>query len=39
LTAVGPLRNVLMREGIEPGRSLKDLAETLRHPFSRKQAG
>lgn len=39
LTAVGPLRNVLMREGVEPGRGLKDLAETLRHPFRRKQAG
>ncbi|WP_137131195.1 UbiH/UbiF family hydroxylase [Rhizobium sp. FY34] len=39
LTAVGPLRNVLMREGIEPGRSLKELAASLRHPFHRKKAG
>ncbi len=39
LTAIGPLRNILMREGIEPGRSFKDLADTLRHPFSRKKTG
>lgn len=39
LTASGPLRNILMREGIEPGRSLKDLAGALRHPFNRQKAG
>ncbi|MCO5733732.1 UbiH/UbiF family hydroxylase [Rhizobium sp. SSA_523] len=39
VTAVGPLRNLLMREGIEPGGSLKDLAEALKHPFRRKKAG
>jgi 2-octaprenyl-6-methoxyphenol hydroxylase len=39
LTAVGPLRNLLMREGIEPGRSFRDLAESLRHPFRRQKAG
>ncbi|MFD1744266.1 UbiH/UbiF family hydroxylase [Rhizobium helianthi] len=39
LTAVGPLRNVLMREGVEPGRGLKELVDTLRHPFSRQKAG
>lgn len=39
LTASGPLRNILMREGIEPGRSLKDLADALRHPFNRQKAG
>ncbi|MBT9370040.1 UbiH/UbiF family hydroxylase [Rhizobium sp. CSW-27] len=39
LTAVGPLRNILMREGVEPGRSLKDLAAGLRNPFDRKKAG
>jgi 2-octaprenyl-6-methoxyphenol hydroxylase len=39
LTAVGPLRNVLMREGIEPGRSFKDMAESLRHSFHRQKAG
>lgn len=38
LTAVGPLRNILMREGVEPGRSLKDLAAGLRNPFDRKKA-
>lgn len=39
LTASGPLRNILMREGIEPGRSFKDLAESLRRPFNRQKAG
>lgn len=39
LTSIGPLRNVLMREGVEPGRSLKDLVDTLRHPFNRQKTG
>ncbi len=39
LTAIGPLRNVLMREGIEPGRSLREFAGGLRHPFSAKKTG
>lgn len=39
LTASGPLRNILMREGIEPGRSFRDLAEALRRPFNRQKSG
>lgn len=39
LTASGPLRNILMREGIEPGRSFRDLAEALRRPFNRQKTG
>ncbi|MGF9691433.1 UbiH/UbiF family hydroxylase [Rhizobium sp. 0TCS1.26] len=39
LTSVGPLRNILMREGIEPGRSLRDLIGVLRHPFDRQKTG
>jgi 2-octaprenyl-6-methoxyphenol hydroxylase len=39
LTAIGPLRNVLMREGIEPGRSLREFTDTLRHPFGSKKTG
>lgn len=39
LSAIGPLRNILMREGIEPGRSLREFAEGLRHPWNRKKTG
>lgn len=39
LTAVGPLRNILMREGVEPGRSLRDMASSLRTAFGRKKTG
>jgi 2-octaprenyl-6-methoxyphenol hydroxylase len=39
LTAIGPLRNLLMREGIEPGRSFREMATSLRRPFNRQKAG
>lgn len=39
LSAIGPLRNILMREGIEPGRSFREFAEGLRHPWDRKKTG
>ncbi|MDO1583628.1 UbiH/UbiF family hydroxylase [Rhizobium oryzicola] len=39
LTAVGPMRNLLMREGIEPGRSLRDFADGIRQSFQRKKTG
>ena len=38
LSALGPLRNVVMREGIEPGGALKALRGTLRERVARKQA-
>jgi len=38
LSALGPLRNVVMREGIEPLGSLKALREGLRERVARKQA-
>ncbi len=38
LSAIGPLRSVVMREGVEPGGSWKAVRETLRERVSRKQA-
>jgi 2-octaprenyl-6-methoxyphenol hydroxylase len=38
LSALGPLRSILMREGIEPGGSLKAFREGLRERVARKQA-
>ena len=38
LSALGPLRSIVMREGIEPGGSLKAFRETLRERVARKQA-
>lgn len=36
LSAFPPLRSVVMREGIEPGRGLRDIPAALRQKFSRK---
>ncbi|MCV3738321.1 UbiH/UbiF family hydroxylase [Rhizobium sp. TRM96647] len=38
LSAIGPLRSVVMREGVEPGGSWKAVRDTLRERVSRKQA-
>lgn len=38
LSAIGPLRSVVMREGVEPGGSWKALRATLRERVARKQA-
>lgn len=38
LSALGPLRSVVMREGIEPGGSFKAFRDTLRERVARKQA-
>ncbi|WP_411035531.1 UbiH/UbiF family hydroxylase [Shinella sp. BYT-45] len=38
LSALGPLRSIVMREGIEPLGSLKAFRETLRERVARKQA-
>nr|WP_314094919.1 UbiH/UbiF family hydroxylase [uncultured Shinella sp.] len=38
LSALGPLRSIVMREGIEPGGSLKAFRDTLRERVARKQA-
>lgn len=38
LSALGPLRSVVMREGIEPGGSFKAFRDTLRERIARKQA-
>lgn len=38
LSALGPLRSIVMREGIEPGGSLKAFRDTLRERIARKQA-
>ncbi|WP_313526940.1 UbiH/UbiF family hydroxylase [Shinella sp.] len=38
LSALGPLRSIVMREGIEPGGSLKAFRDTLRERVTRKQA-
>lgn len=38
LSALGPLRGIVMREGIEPLGSLKALRDTLRERVARKQA-
>ena len=38
LSALGPLRGIVMREGIEPGGSFKALRDSLRERVARKQA-
>ena len=38
LSAVGPLRSIVMREGVEPGGSFRALRESLRERVARKQA-
>jgi 2-octaprenyl-6-methoxyphenol hydroxylase len=38
LSALGPLRSIVMREGIEPGGSLKAFRDGLRERVARKQA-
>ena len=38
LSALGPLRSIVMREGIEPGGSLKAFRDSLRERVARKQA-
>ena len=38
LSALGPLRSVVMREGIEPGGSLKAFRDSLRKRIARQQA-
>ncbi|WP_421579761.1 UbiH/UbiF family hydroxylase [Shinella sp. M31] len=38
LSALGPLRSIVMREGIEPGGSLKAFRDTLQERVARKQA-
>jgi 2-octaprenyl-6-methoxyphenol hydroxylase len=38
LSALGPLRSIVMREGIEPGGSFKVFRDTLRERVARKQA-
>jgi 2-octaprenyl-6-methoxyphenol hydroxylase len=38
LSALGPLRSIVMREGIEPGGSLKAFRDSLRERVTRKQA-
>ncbi|RUM25302.1 UbiH/UbiF family hydroxylase [Rhizobium vallis] len=38
LSAIPPLRNIVMREGIEPGRGLRDIPDSLREKLKRKKA-
>ncbi|KQV81406.1 UbiH/UbiF family hydroxylase [Rhizobium sp. Root1220] len=38
LSAITPLRNIVMREGIEPGRGLRDIPAAIREKLSRKKA-
>ena len=38
LASVAPLRNLMMREGINPGSALKSLRSTLREKIGRKSA-
>ena len=38
LTGISPLRNLLMREGVEPGRGFRDLLQTFKPSFKRKSA-
>ncbi|NEJ71224.1 UbiH/UbiF family hydroxylase [Rhizobium phaseoli] len=38
LSAFPPLRNIIMREGIEPGRGLRDIPGALREKLKRKKA-
>ncbi|ARO23967.1 2-octaprenyl-6-methoxyphenyl hydroxylase [Rhizobium sp. S9] len=38
LSAIPPLRNLVMREGIEPGRGFRDIPDALREKLKRKKA-
>lgn len=38
LSSAGPLRGLLMREGIHPGSALQSIKESLREQISRKRA-
>ncbi len=38
LSAIPPLRNIVMREGIEPGRGLRDIPEAIKERLTRKKA-
>lgn len=38
LSVVPPLRNIVMREGIEPGRGLRDIPDAIKERLSRKKA-
>ncbi|TAX71919.1 UbiH/UbiF family hydroxylase [Rhizobium leguminosarum] len=38
LSAIPPLRNIVMREGIEPGRGFRDIPDALRDKLKRKKA-
>jgi 2-octaprenyl-6-methoxyphenol hydroxylase len=38
LSAIPPLRNIVMREGIEPGRGLRDIPDAIKERLSRKKA-
>jgi len=38
LSAIPPLRNIVMREGIEPGRGFRDIPDAIRERLKRKKA-
>ncbi len=38
LSAIPPLRNIVMREGIEPGRGLRDIPDAIKEQLKRKKA-
>ncbi|MDR6670685.1 UbiH/UbiF family hydroxylase [Rhizobium sp. 1399] len=38
LSAIPPLRNIVMREGIEPGHGLRDIPDAIKERLSRKKA-
>jgi 2-octaprenyl-6-methoxyphenol hydroxylase len=38
LSVIPPLRNIVMREGIEPGRGLRDIPDAIKERLSRKKA-
>ncbi|MEB3043564.1 UbiH/UbiF family hydroxylase [Rhizobium mulingense] len=38
LSAISPLRNLVMREGIEPGRGFRDIPDSLKEKLKRKKA-
>ncbi len=38
LSVIPPLRNIVMREGIEPGRGLRDIPEAIKERLKRKKA-
>ncbi|PDT32595.1 2-octaprenyl-6-methoxyphenyl hydroxylase [Rhizobium sp. M10] len=38
LSAIPPLRNLVMREGIEPGRGFRDIPDSLKEKLKRKKA-